>query len=826
MESFFKYIKRNYGHPTKQNMQSLLNNYRALATIENQAFFLQKCIRNGVTPKSFNFNLGFLVRDMNRKTATNMLSKVKSLALRTRTKCLYSKAAHIASQNDKLLRSIEQLIPVDLFDDFVITLQRAYESRFSLTKRKLIDKYQKILASEYETYRQRMRNHKNWFINLTETHVPENVANVLALGNKYAAPSKLEDSHIVETISQIEASMHHLDPDDKNQTRNKVVNIITNAVKQSSSAQRLSLMFLGNDINATKKFIRENTTLIVSRADKGNTTVLAERIDYVNKMNELLNDHTTYEEVNYNRTYKGAPVQLNLVIQRKVNTYISKLENLGYLSKGEGFHLRTHNSTLGRAYGAYKIHKGGQPLRPIISCVNTATYKLARWFTDIIQKILGQSDRHVQNSIDFKDSLTDSYITRNQKLLSLDVKSLFTNIPLDLIIAVIAEKWNRLKQHTKMPLELFIEGITLIYDNCYFTFNDKTYHQIHGTPMGSPASPAMADLVMEMIEEKVINELSNKGITLWDYKRYVDDTFMRVNSRHINTIVNTFNAQHPRLQFTFEEEREGTLPFLDVQVIRNEDGKLSTQWYTKPTWSGRYLSYESQMPTNYKRNTVSLLTRKVIELSDAKYHEDDLRKVNTTLQMNDYPIKFIKDVMSATINKINDPTPGGNDLLMENKFVAIPYIPEVFHKLKRTLNEVGIKAVGKAAKPLSCLSTQLKDKIPKQFLSNVCYELTCDCGKNYIGQTKQFILDRVKQHIKGGNQQSAMSAHLKDDNCSLSFDNVRILCQEQNRKVREVKEAILIKKKKTAINTQSDDFDIGHCYDNIVQMLKTSPTHP
>lgn len=128
--------------------------------------------------------------------------------------------------------------------------------------------------------------------------------------------------------------------------------------------------------------------------------------------------------------------------------------------------------------------------------------------------------------------------------------------------------------------------------------------------MGSPVSPPLANLVMEYIEDNVFSELKKRGITVKKYHRFMDDTFMIANRRHITEIVNEFNAQHPRLQFTFEKEQDGSLPFLDVKVMRQNDGTITTQW------SGRYLSFDSQLPLSSKKNTISLLTRKVFELSD------------------------------------------------------------------------------------------------------------------------------------------------------------------------------------------------------------------
>lgn len=44
----------------------------------------------------------------------------------------------------------------------------------------------------------------------------------------------------------------------------------------------------------TKSFLSDNPNLLVTRTDKGNSTVVLDRDVYLNKMDELLSDESTY----------------------------------------------------------------------------------------------------------------------------------------------------------------------------------------------------------------------------------------------------------------------------------------------------------------------------------------------------------------------------------------------------------------------------------------------------------------------------------------------------------------------------------------------------
>lgn len=118
------------------------------------------------------------------------------------------------------------------------------------------------------------------------------------------------------------------------------------------------------------------------------------------------------------------------------------------------------------------------------------------------------------------------------------------------------------------------------------------------------------------------------------YYRYVDDCTTAVAKRMLKKVIEIFNSVCHSIRFTHEEETDQKLPFLDIEIIRKDDGTLLTNWYHKPTWSGRYLNYNSHLPATYKRNTISLFTRKILELSDPPFHRSNFDLLRSTLQKN------------------------------------------------------------------------------------------------------------------------------------------------------------------------------------------------
>ena len=123
----------------------------------------------------------------------------------------------------------------------------------------------------------------------------------------------------------------------------------------------------------------------------------------------------------------------------------------------------------------------------------------------------------------------------------------------------------------------------------YFIFQGK-HQQIFGVPMGSPISVVIANLVMDYVEQKAISSFSSSP-KLW--KRFIDDTFVIIQTNEVNRFFDHFNDADSSINFTIELEQDDKLAFLDVVVIRTQDRKLATKVHRKTTHTNRYLNYHS-----------------------------------------------------------------------------------------------------------------------------------------------------------------------------------------------------------------------------------------
>ena len=192
-------------------------------------------------------------------------------------------------------------------------------------------------------------------------------------------------------------------------------------------------------------------------------------------------------------------------------------------------------------------------------------------------------------------------------LLSLDVSSLFTNIPSKLVIERLEKRCLLIHQNCKIPFNEIVNCSKFLFENTFFSFNGSVYQQIEGTHMGSPISPLFADIVMNDLEVYCLKKLKtdHNCIPLF-YYRYVDDTILCVHKKHVDLIINTFNSYSSNLQFTFELEHNNRIHFLDITLIRHHNC-IITDWFQKPSSSGRMINYLSNHPIQHKKTLFIIL---------------------------------------------------------------------------------------------------------------------------------------------------------------------------------------------------------------------------
>ena len=124
--------------------------------------------------------------------------------------------------------------------------------------------------------------------------------------------------------------------------------------------------------------------------------------------------------------------------------------------------------------------------------------------------------------------------------------------------------------------------------------------------MGNPLGPTLANAFLCHHEKNLLKDCPPHFQPIL-YRRYVDDTFLLFRDlSHIQLVLDYLNSKHPNISFTSEIESNNRLNFLDISVCK-VDNKFTTSVYTKETFTGLGLRYDSFVLSFYKTKLIKCL---------------------------------------------------------------------------------------------------------------------------------------------------------------------------------------------------------------------------
>ena len=586
-------------------------------------------------------------------------------------------------------------------------------------------------------------------------------------------------------------------------------------------ARLASLGFARKDILTREQYkkIREfndNPSIVTRKADKSNIYVILNADSYKDQLDMILSDSSKFEKILSDPT-DSIKSRLNILIKEA-----NKFEDMKF-KKREGQY------SPGYLYGNPKIHKSviNPPLRPIISQVGSVTFETSKQLNELIIKYL-PIKHSVRSVYEFLQMLHSCPVDGNENLASLDVESLFTNVPVVHTIDIILK---HVYNHPKMPpprlpQEILREMLLICTTSTPFHhINGDLYVQIEGVSMGSCLGPTFAEYYMCELENNVFEKHPELKPKL--YTRFVDDIFSLTSSEaDIPRIIEKFKSNSV-LDFTFELEKSQKLSFLDCLITRFES-KFKTSVFVKDTNSGDCINYKSICPEKYKTGVIkTLLHRGYHVSSDPTIFNAEVARIKQLLTNNNFPAKVIESEVNKFMEKKNNPeaTVEGREnvnLFFQNQMTSQYKSDE--NKLKSLIAQQVFPAIGKVVafqifyknRKLRSLLIRNKPKIdtPVDKMHHVVYQYTCeDEGCNapqYIGYTTCTLYNRFGSHTQSG----SIMRHLREQHSVTGtiyrrklLQSVKVLKAEVNKQKLILTEAVLIKDLRPALNSQEEGAD-------------------
>ena len=666
----------------------------------------------------------------------------------------------------------------------VVKMGRANaEIVFQKTKERPRLKFEKI-RQQQKTKVSTQIHDKKWVTNLSNYNLTEHEQKVLEKGLNFAVTPK----HIPrrEFIAGVEAALRrcrNIGEETTERTRATIASALRRARNPEPNLEKEEIQALAT--------LRENNDIVILRADKGNETVILNAEDYEKRASDIL-DHPPFKLMKHDPTQRT---------EKRVNETLKKMVDTGNINKETARSLKVSPSGTRTPlfYGTVKTHKINHPLRPIVSSIGSPTYNIPKFVNSVLSPYVRDSPYFIENTQHFVEEISKLEIEDDEVMVSFDVKSLFTSVPVKDAVRAIRETLEAetmLQERTGVNTEGLMKLIDLCTSTTHFKFRNRHYQLTDGLPMGSPASQRIANIFMNKLEHTALQTFK-KPPRVWH--RYVDDVFSIVKKNLVQELLQHLNSQNPSIKFTVEVEKDNTLPYLDVAVHRTANKKLGTDVYRKPTHTGRYLNYASNHPDSAKRAVVrSLIDRtNYIKVEDHPCREAEERRIHNDLTMNGYPSSFIqKTIQKSRVSQQKGKTKGSDTTTTTT--ATIPYVRGLSETISRILTPLGIRTVMKPTTLKWTLMRRAKTSVPTTEIPGVIYALGCeDCPRIYIGETARTAKQRAREHKcharTGHPELSAVARHAHDEAHSIHWTPM-VLTKEKDTMKRKIKEALTIKR--------------------------------
>ncbi|XP_037048105.1 uncharacterized protein LOC119082641 [Bradysia coprophila] len=825
-----------------------------LAKQKARLVFLLKCRRHNIVPR-------FILDQVNRlfkkysnapQSARNQVDTARINLMQT---MLNVEITMCHRDLDYLKNKLESLSQSTTEETLSLS-KDSYEIELKRSNKMVYEKFVKLQQTQEHT--KNIRFDESFIKNLTSHTIPEEMKLVLSLGQKFSITP--EEDPIIDLASDIELAIKREVPlNAQRAARGDALYSLAKFSKQNKRLNRID-KFLQKAIRKTREFLQQNPGVMISNSDKGNVTIISNKEDYHRKITELLSDLDSFTPLEVDPTKK---------VTNLVNRCLDNLYKANIMQAKLKTSLKSFNAIQPRLFAQIKYHKPGNPIRLIVSTINSAAYKLSRFLATILRKSF-KPKYSVKNSQQFVKLMKNIKITEGNILVSFDVVNCFGNIPTKLALELIERDFKLIEEHTPIPKEKFMQLLDVCLNHAnHFVYNGKHYRQNKGMFMGSSLAPI---LVERVIEEFVDRALTDLKLSPDFWSTYVDDHLTSVPRDKVEILKNQLNSYNEDVQFTVELEDEHTksINFLDLTVY-NQAPTLKTNWYHKAIASNRILNFHSKHPKQMVRNVAKGFLRRVFSVSHRSFHNANLKVAKGILEKNSFPTdvidKLVNEVQrqykysSSRVHDKKDSYPfldatkivrksgpaasstmiAPNDVSLKEMtytpkpkypksalgFAGVTYIDGLSDVLKSQLKRHApdLKVSFRPTNKVSQVFSNMKDKLEIGQNSNVVYSIRCKiCGKSYIGETSRRLCERCSQHAKDVENKAkkptktALVAHVVNTKHEFDFSNAKILKKVRTRGLLKIHEAnhIILNEGHT-VNFKKDAKHVSPVFYNLIK---------
>lgn len=614
---------------------------------------------------------------------------------------------------------------------------------------------------------------ENALVILTPEKVSASLKAIASLGSGFSFMTLLQDLPVIETLVSLEKVVSSCSTYSDSFFMKQHVNALRKDMFNltlENQQYTATQTYLAKLMQQAKDFLKYNKNIVVIPADKGGKIVIMQRSQYESRVNTYLEENIlaeNYREVvgktlpdiqtDMEDEYDAVMTEMNQYLRADIDLKVSGSDRIRLL-KPEPFIIPLF-------YGNPKIHKNGEPIRPIISSIDMIGDDLSKWILDKLNLIAEKFNIYnVKNSEDLVKQLKNFTLEQNHHLVLYDYTSMFTNIELRETIDIIAENYYLIEATTYVPLHSFIRALEFFVEKAtVFQYGGRFYKQCKGLAMGNRLAQVLAEIRTNVALIQAVKTFNADEISF--IFKYVDDIFAAIRIDLIDEVHRRISRHVGGMELTKTVEDENCeVEYLDCAFRRDpERMTLTHRWSKKSYGSFATLNYHSNHSWNTKENTIKELIRHAHAITTDNFMHRTNILIKTVLTNSSYPDKYIAEKIAESKMPLDTKMiqkEKNAKMIQEEKnvkrenrprYVSCPYFIPLKNSLMVPLRENSINVV-LAQKPVmttrNLLLTKVKDRRTTMSIKNAVFKLFCnDCDYESTNVTGNFDVFRTMMNV-------------------------------------------------------------------------------
>ena len=265
--------------------------------------------------------------------------------------------------------------------------------------------------------------------------------------------------------------------------------------------------------------LRRDESIIIANSDKGLGPCAVNKDRYIDDALKHLDDPTSYKLLTTAEATLAAEEIAN-AIRQWIIQYRSKIGDMAvkYIRQK----MTDNKDPFGFFYLLYKLHKTPISTRPVCSDCGSLLHPLGKWVMLMLQPIAKKQKSYFQDTFALLKLMKElPPLPPNASFFTCDAVSMYTNIPTDIALELIADYLRQNENNYKhYHAETLIAAMELVFRNNILSFGDAFLKQLVGTAMGISPAPPYATIYFGLHEDNFLPCWTNQ---LTFYKRFIDD---------------------------------------------------------------------------------------------------------------------------------------------------------------------------------------------------------------------------------------------------------------------------------------------------------------